>query len=94
MSQGAILFNTDGGVQDVYPANGSDFTLDELQGFVDGWIEVINITPNVIMVVNEEGKGTLPPNPTATIIAKVQKAIFPNDYIAGNAVMCPSEMVK
>ena len=94
MRQAAILIQSDGEAKGVVPANGGDFTLEELQGFVEGYIEIVPLTENVIMVVNEEGKGVLPLNVPATIIAKAQNAIFPYDYIAGNALMCPSEMVK
>lgn len=94
MNKGALLIKTDGSVQKTYPANGSDFTLEELQGFVEGIIEIIDIGSGVIMVVNEEGKGVLEPNSMATVIAKARCAIFPHDYIAGNVLMCPSDMVK
>lgn len=94
MKRDAILIKTDGRMQGVRPANGGDFSLEELQGFVEGCIEIIDLTPNVIMVVNEEGKGVLEANPAATVIAKASNAIFPLDYIAGNALMCPSDMVK
>ena len=94
MRQSAILIKSDGEAIGVVPANGGDFTLEELQGFVEGYIEIVPLTENVIMVVNEEGKGVLPMNFSATVIAKAQNAIFPYDYIAGNALMCPSEMVK
>lgn len=94
MSKGAILIETTGRVQGVFPANGTDFSLEELQGFVGGYIEIINVTKNVIMVVNEDGKRGLEPNGMATVLAKAHGAIFPNDYIAGNALMCPSDMVK
>lgn len=92
--QAGLLIQSDGEAIGVVPANGGNFTLEELQGFVEGYIEIVPLTENVIMVVNEEGKGVLPPNFPATIIAKAQGAIFPNDYIAGNALMCPSDMVK
>lgn len=94
MNKGALLIKTDGSVQKAYPANGSDFKLEELQGFVDGLIEIIDIGSDVIMVVNEEGKGILEPNKKATFLARTMQAIFPHDYIAGNALMCPSDMVQ
>jgi len=90
----ALWIKTDESVTGIVPANGGDFTLEELQYCVDGLIEVVPLTKDVILIVNEEGKGVLPPNPIATVIAKAQNAIFPYDYIAGNALMCPSEMVK
>jgi hypothetical protein len=46
------------------------------------------------MVINEEGKGKLPKNVRATVMAKALGAIFPEDYIAGNALLCATDMVK
>jgi hypothetical protein len=89
-----LLITPEASVTELVPANGRDFTLEELQKSVDGCIEIIDLTPKTIMIVNEDGKGMLYPNMMATVIAKGCRAIFPNDYIAGNAVMCPSEMVK
>lgn len=95
MKQGAILFEATGRAQGVLPANGTDFSLEELQGFVGGYIEVVHITENVIMVVNEDGKAQrLEPNSAATVLAKALGAIAMNDFIVGNALMCPSDMVK
>ena len=94
MSQGAILIKTDTTTAGVFPANGSDFKLEDLQGYVDGLIEIVTVTESVIMVINEEGKDVLPVNVMATVLAKAQRAIFPWDYICGDVVMCPSEMVK
>ena len=94
MSQGAILIKTDASTAGGFPANGTDFKLEELQGYVDGLIEIVTVTESVIMVINEEGKDVLPVNVMATVLAKAQRAIFPWDYICGDVVMCPSEMVK
>ena len=44
MSKGAILIEATGRVQGVFPANGTDFSLEELQGFVGGYIEIIDVT--------------------------------------------------
>ncbi len=94
MSHGAILIKADATTAGIFPANGSDFQLEELQGLVDGRIEIVTVTDKVIMVINEEGKDVLPMNVMATVMAKAQHAIFPLDYICGDVVMCPSEMVK
>ena len=94
MKKGARILKTDGSVQKVQPANGSDFTLEELQGFVDGLIEIIDIGSDMIMVVNEEGKGVLELNQKATVLARTMQAIFPHDYIAGDVLMCSSDMVQ
>ena len=89
-----ILISPSGAAVGVAPSNGTDYSLAELQGYVEGYIEIVTLTANTIMVVNEEGKGVLPKNVMATIIAKSHLAIFPEDYIAGNALLCPSDMVK
>ena len=78
----------------VTPANGNDYSLEELQRLVDGRIEIVTLTTNSIMVINEEGKGKLPKNLRATVMAKALGAIFPEDYIAGNALLCATDMVK
>lgn len=94
MNQGAILIKSSGATAGIFPANGTDFKLEELQGYVDGYIEIVRVTDKVIMVINEDGKDVLPVNVMATVLAKAQRAIFPGDYICGDVVMCPSEMVK
>lgn len=35
----SLLYTTDGGRRKVTPSNGTDFSLEELQGFVGGYIE-------------------------------------------------------
>ena len=47
------LIKVDGTVQDVLPQNGTDYKLDELKKFVDGYIEIVNLSDGYIMVVNE-----------------------------------------
>ena len=58
-------------------------TLDAMQKFVDGSIEVINITDEILLVCNEEGKmrGL---HPTAFIV-KNQQA---QDVIVGKFFLC------
>ena len=89
-----LIITPEASVTEFVPANGRDFTLEELQKGVEGCIEIIDLTDKTIMVVNEDGKGRLYPNMMATVIAKGCRAIFPHDYIAGNAVLCASDMVK
>lgn len=45
----ATLWKADG------PANGRDFSLEELQGFVGGYFEIVVIDRETRMVVNEDG---------------------------------------
>ena len=49
-------------------------TLEAKQKLVDGWIEVVSVTEDILLVCNEEGKlDNLPPN-----------LLFDYDYIAGD----------
>lgn len=52
----ARLYKTNGEVIEVSPKNNRDFTLEEFQNFVEGDIEIINLTTKKILIVNEEGK--------------------------------------
>jgi hypothetical protein len=49
-----ILIKANGDVSEVYPAQKKGFSLKELQGFVDGYIEIVSVGKQ-FMVLNEEG---------------------------------------
>lgn len=67
----AKLIKTDGTVREVKPSNGKSFSLEELQRFVGGYIEIISLPNGNKICVNEEGKiAYLPPNERATEIWK------------------------
>ena len=75
--------------EEVKPKNGTDFTLEELQEFVGGYIEIITLGGGKIMVVNEEGwLLNLPPNWAATTRYGL------GSVIAGNALVCNDEEVQ
>ncbi len=42
-------------IETVTPANGQEFTLQEMNAFVEGYLEAIPLTADLIMYVNEEG---------------------------------------
>lgn len=74
-------------VETIEPQNGTDYQLSELQGYVEGLIEIVPLTDGEIMVVNEEGYiNDLPLNPLATAI--FQQATGNDGYIFGNVVIC------
>jgi hypothetical protein len=52
----AKLFKVDGTIEDVKPANGTDFTLEELQKMVGGLIQVVPVFRTKLIVVDEEGR--------------------------------------
>lgn len=90
----ATLIKTDGSKLEIQPQNGLGFQLDELQKFVDGYIDIINLHNGDILVINDNGKDVLDSNETATEIAHKHNAIFGWDYICGDVVMCKDEEVQ
>lgn len=90
----AQLIKTTGEILEISPKNGINFQLDELQKYVDGYIEIVNLNNGEILVVNEEGKFVEEINEKATDIAHNNQAIFSSDYIAGNVVLCKDQEVQ
>lgn len=92
----AIIIKTTGETIEVKPKNGTDFQLEELQEVVGGYIQILPIyRTGKVMVVNEEGRlEHLPWNGKATTYAKQNNAIFPNDYIVGNVLVCEQKQIK
>jgi hypothetical protein len=86
------LITTGGVITEYWPANRTDFTLQELQEAVGGMIEVIRMPgngPARIMVMNEEGRiHGLAQNVLASGAFGVEGDII------GNVVVCPSKMLK
>lgn len=63
------LIKTNGETQEVKPKNGKEFSLEELQGFVGGYIEKLNVNGKKVkkIIMNEEGLlMKLQPNNTVT----------------------------
>jgi hypothetical protein len=90
-----VLLTAGGVITEYWPANGTDFTLQELQEAVGGMIEVIrmpdpgSLSPARIMVMNEEGRlHGLAQNVLASGAFGVE------GHIVGNVVVCPSKMLK
>lgn len=51
----AVIIKVSGEKENIEPANGKLFTLEELQTAVNGYIQLIPISDNKLMVVDEEG---------------------------------------
>jgi hypothetical protein len=92
----ALLLRADGTMEFVAPKGGrAEFALDELQGFVGGYIEHVgHPDADLHLWVNEEGKNNgLPPNRVATVIFRCW--FYPDgavpaieqDWIAGDALL-------
>ena len=56
----SMLYMPDGHTKMVVPANGKHWTLEELEGFVGGYIEILRTIDGEFMVVNELGKCLTP----------------------------------
>lgn len=69
------------------PANGKTWTLDEVQGLVGGYVQLIQLDDGLTMLVDEEGrmKG-LPLNQGASLLS--------GHPVVGTALIFPKKMLK
>lgn len=80
--------------EEVQPKNGTDFSLKELQGYIGGHIEIVPLTKDRLMIVDEEGKlKGLPLNIPATKIYN-DESFCVTDTIVGNALVCKRSEVR
>jgi hypothetical protein len=81
------LYRTNGKVEEFNPKSGKEFSLEELQTAVGGYIELIYLPESEVLVVNEEGMiQKLTFNKKASIIA--------NRPIVGNVVKCKKSQIN
>ena len=79
---------------EVEPRNGTDFQLDELQKIVGGFIEVVWLRGDKLMVVNEMGKiNGLPINSKASRIVCLYSKYHTTDIIVGDVLYCNKNQV-
>lgn len=90
----ATLIKADCTIKEIKPENGTDFQLEELQKYVHGYIEIIDLRNGEILVVNDDGKDRYETNKAATQLAHDNRAIFGWDWIDGDVVHCKTEEVK
>lgn len=87
----AIIIKTNGDKENIEPANGSTFTLKELQGVVNGYIQIVPIQAGEyddnFMVIDEEG--LLKPNPQFNQAA----SIIAGRRIVGQVVIIDKEQI-
>lgn len=89
---GSFVITPFGQVNEVLPKNGKDFELSELQGFVEGYIEIVDLGNGRVMVANENGYSEHKLfNAKATeIIRKAGR----NEDIVGSVLVCNSDLIK
>jgi hypothetical protein len=82
----AKILKIDGSEELLEPKNGRKFSLEELQGVVGGYIQLIELDDNRMLVVNEEGqlKG-LKVNKIASDILRTSRPNF--DPFGGNILV-------
>ena len=92
-TKSAKIIYTDKEAEDYTPKNGKTFELDELQGIVDGCIEIIRLRDGRIIVIDEEGKlnGKAVNIPATNILRRDH---YTTDYIVGTAIVCDTDMVE
>lgn len=82
-----MLINADTTVEAIRPNNGTDFSCKELQGYVGGYIEIVRLPNNYILVVDEEGRlKNKKLNKKASELA--------GQSIVGDVVLCKPKMVR
>lgn len=88
----ATLIKSSGGKSEITPRNNKAFELEEAQALVGGYIQIIHVGDEKVMVFDEEGKlKGKPVNQMATIVAKMHRAIFPTDFIVGDVIYCKND---
>jgi hypothetical protein len=94
-----ILF-PDGTSNEVHPANGDHFEVEELMQIVEGPIQMIPLSDGRIMTFNEEGgpdseagRAGLPPNKHATALAGLSSDEGPLGALRGFGVEMPAYSV-
>ena len=87
------LITVTGKIEMVEPANGTDFDYKELRKIIGAdTIQILSMRNQGWLVIDDEGKlKDKPINMGATLMY----ALFnPNDYIVGDALFCPKDMIK
>ena len=92
----ADIIRTNGDVLDAPPPAGNGYTLEEVKaalGFESRClIQAVPLDDNHALLIDEEGKLVdREPNQAATILAMGLGALFPGDYIVGNALLVKCE---
>ena len=89
----AYIIKTTGEVIETQPANGTDFSLEELQTIVGGYIEVVSLHDGRLIVCDEQGKQKSKDiNHTATDLFRL--TLLTNDFLVGDILVCREEQIK
>lgn len=98
MKEKGQLLKANGTECEVLPKNGTDFSLEELQGFVGGYVELIYFHDGYMLVLKDDAylDADKQVNETATELVKQHGIgfIFPEEKVWGDALFCKEELVK
>ena len=87
------IIRVTGESENVSPRNGTDFSLEEAQGIVGGYVEVVNLSKTQIMIVNEEGAvNGMEYNEGATLAYAM--ALGRTNPIFGDVLVCETKMFR
>ena len=87
----ATLIPPTGKETEVHPANGESFTLEEMQGFVGGYVQVITLPDGRCLLMDEEGKMKGQSyNMSATLYGR-KAGMMPSDEVVGTALLCTQQ---
>lgn len=88
----AKIYFSNGIIKEINPNNGKQFTLEELQTIVGGYIEIVNLPDDKLLVVDEEGKLKHKPyNVRATQL--LAATLHNGDFVVGNALLCDGSQI-
>lgn len=89
----AKIIKTTGEVIEVAPKNGTDFSLEELQTIVGGWIEIVNPRDGRLLCLDEEGK--LKGKEHNHVATDIYHQAFPQckGFIVGDVLLCNEDQI-
>src|SRR5262245_18141196 len=83
----ATLIRVDGSEKQVSPQNGRNFTTDELQSYVGGWLDLLKLPSGDCLWLDEEGKMKgKPRNGRATTLGHAC-GIARSDFVVGDVLV-------
>jgi hypothetical protein len=89
----AQIIKSSGEVIDTKPANGTDFSLEELQAIVGGYIEVVSLRDGRLICCDEQGKCKgKDRNHKATELFRL--TLLTTDFLVGDVLVCDAEEIK
>lgn len=89
----AQIIKSSGEVIETQPNNGTDFSLEELQTIVGGYIEVVSLRDGRLICCDEEGKlKGKEHNQKATEVYQANVPVW--DHLVGDVLVCDADEIK